>query len=221
MAEIKSKHQMYQLLSAGRLGHTLPSWGSLSDFVMHKLFASDADPAITNKRCWAVRSLLAHSSCLFNLTGLEAWEECKRLGDTNFNLSPMLDDTQRICYAHLMRDPIATNFDVWNLHYTEDPKPARLLHSKDGCQQKWLSGLKAKAYIRLHMDDIGWETLLALIEEYPDHCIEFTIMSSSLHAFGPTNTIFWEVRTLTGEYEKNAFRRPYERRLDAECEQRS
>lgn len=63
---------------------------------------------------------------------------------------------------------------------------------------------KREMYLRGIMDDIAWETLTRLVDDYPDHVIEFSVMASRLAAYGTTNSIFWKVRCTTGEYERSS-----------------
>jgi hypothetical protein len=184
---ITNKAQMYRLLNAGVLGHTLPA----AETVL------DAERLTRNGGLFAVRMKQAGGRTMFDLTADQSLAAVRAMPAGTWNLSPMLDDAKRVCYGHLLDGP-----GGWSLHYTTDPKPARLKYEQDGCEQRWLNGLAARMYLRGIMDQAGWDTLTGLIEAYPDHAIEFTVMRSRLDAFGPTNTIFWEVRdAVAGVYE--------------------
>lgn len=186
---ILDKQEMYRRLNAGKLGQTLPAAETFED----------ARRLLQMPGLFAVRTKQAGGKCTFNLTADEAMEIINRIPANSWNLSPMLDDTKRVCYGHLHDDHTG-----WNLHYSDDEKPCRLKIA-DGCKQKNITGIIARVYLQTIMDGAGWENLNRLIEEYPNHVIEFTVMASSLDAFGPSNVIFWEVREgLTGRYERNS-----------------
>lgn len=190
MVAILDKQEMYRRLNAGKLGQTLPAAETIDD----------AKRLLKMPGLFAVRTKQAGGKCTFSMTPDAAMSLIKRLPAGSWNLSPMLDDTKRVCYGHLHDDHAG-----WNLHYSDDPKPCRLKFTLDGCHQKNICGILARVYLQTIMDNTGWENLNRLIEEYPDHIIEFTVMASSLDAFGPSNTIFWEVREgLTGKYERNS-----------------
>jgi hypothetical protein len=188
---ITDKREMYRRLNAGLLGHTLPA-------------AEDLDAAerlVARGGTFAIRSKVSNSGTVFGLTAAEALARVRVMPAGSWNLSPQLADAYRVCYGHLW-DAVGG----WHLLYSDDPRPCKLMPSKDGCVQRWRDGTAARLYLHGIMDDIGWQTLLELVESYPDHCIEFTVMSDSAHAFGPTNTIFWEVRScLMGEYESETW----------------
>lgn len=190
---IASKAEMYRRLNAGLLGHTLPAAETLAD----------AERMVRHGGRFAVRTKHAGGLCRFDMGGPEAVRLAASLPPGTWNLSPMLSDPHRVCYGHLLDGP-----GGWSLHYSDEKRPCRLLASKDGCEQKHLQGLAARLYLRGVMDDIGWETLLALVESYPDHVVEFTVMSGSAHAFGPSNVIFWEVRSTDGWYEADLWGPP-------------
>lgn len=185
---VRNKRQMYQMLRAGKFGHTLPSAETQEEF--HTLYNKYGG-------LWAIRNKKANSDCQFHLDLRQVQDQLwgKDWGD--YNVSPMLADDHRVCYGHL--------FERWDLLSSPDARVCRLLESRDGCSQERRTGIACREYLRFLMDNQGWETLEHLLDTYPEHVIEFTIMTSSLHAFGPSNTIFWEVRTTTGEYERETF----------------
>ena len=190
---ILDKGEMYRRLNAGLLGHTLPAAETLEDAVK---LVKGAPPGAQ----WGLRFKQAGGKTRFGLSSNEALSQAATHKPGSFNLSPMLDDTKRVCYCHLTDEP-----GGWRLHYSTDPKPCSLKQYQDGCEQRHLTGLRARLYLRSVMDQPGWDTLTELVDAYPDHCVEFTVMASRLDAFGPSNTIFWEVReATTGVYESNS-----------------
>ena len=186
---ITTKHAMYAALNAGLLGYTLPAVET----------PPELDTLLARGGRFAIRLKQSGGHTRFNLTPDEVRAELAKLSLGSWNVSPMLDDTQRVCYGHLIND-----VGGWRLHYSDDPKPCKLLPSKDGCTEKHMTGLAARLYLRRIMDDVGWETLNWLLDEYPDHVVEFSVMASRLASFGPTNTIIWEVRCTTGAYEASS-----------------
>lgn len=184
---ITSKQQMYELLNRGSLGNHLPSVETLPE--AWRLVHDDPGP-------FAIRWKQSGAKTEYNLSARMAWEIVHSSPEGSWNLSGMMDDTKRVCYAHLV-DAIGG----WDLHYSTDPKPCKLVESIDGCGQKHLRGLSARIYLRSVCDPQGYDLVCGLLDDYPDHVVEFSVMSDRKYAYGPTNVLIWEVRCTTGEYE--------------------
>ncbi len=189
---ITSKKEMYRRLNAGLLGHTLPAVETDADLAALIAGAGDAGR-------FAIRLKRPGGRTRFHLTVAETLAAVALIPAGEWNVTPMIDDSVRVCYGHLLDGP-----GGWWLHYSDTPKPCKLLPSQDGCVERHRVGLSARVYLRTIMDDIAWETLERLVDDYPGHVIEFSVLADRRSACGPTNTIFWEVRCTTGEYERNS-----------------
>lgn len=198
---ITSKRQMYDLLHSGALGQTLKAASTWQE-ACELLSGMDADgrchPPGPDAR-WAIRYKTAGHKTQFHLTKSEATQIVRTLPDGSYSLSTMILDENRVMYGHLL-DTVGG----WHLTYSRDPKPCKLMPSLDGCTIQYARGLHARVLLRELMDDAGWRNLRRLLGEYPDHVVEFTILNSSRCGFGPSNTIFWEVRCTTDAYEWNS-----------------
>lgn len=193
MMEITSKAEMYWHLTKGGLGHTLPAveeWEELALLLSSNLTGQ-----------FAIRLKQAGGKTLFNLTPGEVMEKVKSMPAHSWNVSPMLEDSKRLCYGHLYD---RGNFQDMELLYSEAGAPCRLKYEQDKCPQKTLKGLSAKLYCQSIMDQRGYDTLNDLLEKYPFHIYEFTVMQTKQQAYGPSNTIFWEVRCDSGAYERRS-----------------
>lgn len=178
---ILHKHQMYDYLVRGFFGHTLP--GAETPFEVMNLI--NTYPSAL----FAIRFKQAGHKTRYNLTSTAIFHETRQLPVGSWHVSPMLSDPHRVCYGHLI-----DSVDGWNLYFSVEKKPCKLMPSLDGCTPRHLFRSGARTYLRSIMDDPSWENTCDLLERYPFHVVEFTVMSSSLHAFGPSNTVFWEVR---------------------------
>ncbi len=187
---VTSKTEMYRRLNAGMFGHTLPAVETIADA---EALMRDS----TGK--FAIRYKTSGGNTRYNLTPEQVLDSIRKLAPGSWNVTPMLDNGHRVCYGHLLDE-----VGGWRLHYSPTPKPCKLLPHLDGCEERHLCGLSARMYLKGIMDSIGWETLERLVDEYPYHVIEFSVMADRRHAFGPSNTIFWEVRCTTGEYERHS-----------------
>lgn len=57
-----------------------------------------------------------------------------------------------------------------------------------------LRGLSAQQILRSKMDELSWQWLEYLLEEYPDHVVEFSCFAKCWGTVPGFNTVFWEVR---------------------------
>ena len=57
-----------------------------------------------------------------------------------------------------------------------------------------LRGLSATQILQAKMNDLSWQWLNYLLEEYPDHVVEFSCFSKCWGTVPGYNTVFWEVR---------------------------
>jgi hypothetical protein len=187
---ITSKAEMYRRLNAGLLGPTLPAAET----------PEAAERMLRLPGPFAIRWKRAGGRTEFGLTAAEVRARLAGAAAGSWNLSGMVRDEERLCYGHLLDAP-----GGWSLHYSDSPRPCKLVPSVDGCVERWKSGLAARLYLRGLMDDVGWFTLRELVDAYPDHVVEFSVLASRAAAGGgPSNTVFWEVRCTTGEYERNS-----------------
>lgn len=180
---------MYRRLNAGLLGQTLPAVETLPDL----------ERLVSGGGKFAIRYKQAGGRTEFHLPADVVLSRVRTLPVGVWNVTPMIPDDNRVCYGHLL-----DGVGGWALHYSTDPKPCKLMHHRDGCVERHLVGLAARMYLQGIMDFTGWETLETLVDLYPDHVIEFTVLSDSIPSVGSSNVIFWEVRCTTGEYERNS-----------------
>lgn len=85
---------------------------------------------------------------------------------------------------------IQGEYDGHNLFYSFDPSPMRIALEKDGRQA---DGLTAKMLMRQHLDPGDVEWIEELLEDFPNHVVEFSgfrVRCGQLKR----RTIIWEVR---------------------------
>lgn len=57
-----------------------------------------------------------------------------------------------------------------------------------------LIGIKAVMLLKYYMNQMSWDWLQSLLEDYPDHVIEFSCFDTYWGTLTGYNTCFWEVR---------------------------
>lgn len=78
-----------------------------------------------------------------------------------------------------------------DLYYSTTAKPMREALRLNGQQE---SGIIAVSLLKRHLRPGDYEWLLALLERYPGHVIEFTTLSCCWGTVPNSNTLIWEVR---------------------------
>lgn len=89
---ITSKHEMYRRLNAGWLGHTLPAVETIEEL---QTFLQEGV-------LYAIRLKQAGSRTKYHLTKQQVLDGVNGLPKDGWNVTPMLSDAHRVCYAHLL-----------------------------------------------------------------------------------------------------------------------
>lgn len=185
--KIANKRMMYEYLNAGRFGYTWPSYEIMFDFLQ-----ATYNDNIAFFDTFVVRSKVGTNKAKFNVSYPDAWRMLTDAQPHTLNVSPSLPINGRIAHVHLFDSPTGLY-----MNYCYGPPPyAMNLHA---------TGILCRELLRNWCDPIGLQTVTALLEAYPEHCIELGVFSSSIVTRGPTNTIIWEVRCLDGEYERETW----------------
>lgn len=177
--KIRTKRQMYQMLSAGRFGCTMPTFLNLE----HAL-----DSGVTPL---GVRSLrIGDPVRLYWVPREKLVGELKRCGAYGrqdliyYSTDYGAEDSRRV-QGELCRLPGGIYF-----YHTFVHQPMRVALEQDG---RHAHGLRAEMLLREHVDEGPREWLYELLDTYPGCTVEFT---SHRHPVGTLNQtiIIWEVR---------------------------
>ena len=93
-------------------------------------------------------------------------------------------DEHLVIQGEVTRDP-----DL-ELFYSREKKKMNIA-LKNGFSVK---GLKAKLLLKYFMDETSYDELMALLDIFPKHVIEFSTYSINLGILPHRNTIIWEIR---------------------------
>jgi hypothetical protein len=77
------------------------------------------------------------------------------------------------------------------LYASEYPDVMRVALEKAGREY---TNLAAKFMLEKYVDASSYDWLMELLEEYPDHVIEFTVFDNDVGIIPHRNTVIWEVR---------------------------
>lgn len=189
MTRITDKRQMYQLLSAGKLGNTIPQFfdrGVWSRFVGDHV---DKYPR------WGVRDAITANSPRSRLN-VPTPEVYRLLDDwfpsgIGFNLSPMI---RRYIQFDCQLDGRTIEWinPRYKTLYEQTPHPWRTGF------QHWREESDSETIRRALLDTYLWpaarEQLDQLLEKYPDHVVEFSACDCACGLEPLNNMIVWEVR---------------------------
>lgn len=192
---IRNKDQMYDLLSSGRLGNTIPQWFSLS--------AWQTDPIARHYRVWGVRTLTPGGPCRLYCPEDEVAttvEEYESNGHA-CNISVMID---AITEVTLYADVFDSDTGI-TVYAVENPGKGASWRKVMPTLGRQYEGLVAKMLLRKHLDPSSLADLEALLERYPKHVVELSACSTCFGTVPGRNAVIWEVRTATGEYERSSW----------------
>lgn len=186
MEPITNKKMMYELLANNKLGNTVPQYFSYGIWRAMK-----PDP----ESLWGIRSLEGANDprSILNIKSSDVLPYLVKhfKDDEKYNISPMVDQYSKL-RCQVMECP------EFVLEYV-DPSISLI-----GSKHPWRTGFEkhrleargsaARAILRDYMNGIDYEYLQLLLDDYPDHTIEFSICDRELGKWRYFNTIIWEVR---------------------------
>jgi hypothetical protein len=174
---------MYDLLHRGRLGNTSPGFDTLPEILKYL----EEHPG---KLC-AIRTRRGpRGPFLPYLDAAAVTAETKQLTATGFRpdelqYSVMMPDHKCLMQGFAVRSDEYITLDA-TLTPHKNMREAQPLFKK-------YSGITAVLLIKERMDPESWEWFNTLLDDFPDHVVEFSIYSTGVGTLG-LNTIFWEVR---------------------------
>jgi hypothetical protein len=172
---------------AGEFGNHSPTWGTLDEFLQAKY-----TPGRSNKlgQCH-IRNRIAGGATYYNIPCIEVEHRWKRLvkhgvDPTSLYISLMAPTEETIFQGEVMRG-------LWGLEltYTTVALPMRDALLKD---TRLARGIIASSLVKHFLCDNSYEWLQSLLDNYPDHVVEFSTYGVNWGTLPSYNTVFWEVR---------------------------
>lgn len=159
-------------------GNRAPTWNTLKEFL-----ASGYTGLVH------IRNRVAGAPTWYDVPArdvVKKTEEVIAAGHNQLYFSGMCPTELTIIQGEVQR-----SINHLSLYYSCIPKPMRQSLIEGGIQ---VSGATAVVLLRSFMDASSYEWLDRLLDEYPDHVIEFTTLSRWWGTIPRRNTVFWEVR---------------------------
>jgi hypothetical protein len=177
MIAITNKRQMQQLLASGRLGNAMRMWPNLE-----ALQASGYDGLVY------VRSMqISNSDKLFEVPAAEVAERLNQrriaLASCRFYEAPL--NELRVIQGEFCHLP------PYYLNYTMAHEPLRTALERDS---RHAYGSEALGILRHYCDPADYDWLHELLDVYPGHVIEFSVLRQRVGTLR-RRMVIWEVRS--------------------------
>lgn len=178
---ITSKQQMYDLLSSNRLGNTIPQYACLQDWEAsgeHLVFPY-----------WGVRTRVPGGPCRLNCPSEEVGATIESFRLHVPNISVMISSIGRVTWLG----------EVWDspggliCSGVEHPPHVHDWRTLMRHPSLW-EGVRARKLLREHLNPNSYSDVMELLEEYPEHVVEFSVLDRCYGTIPHRNAITWEVR---------------------------
>lgn len=190
---IVRKSQFVRLYKRGVFGNRSPTWDSVMDWFNDQFNSWSNVPYLPDDgRKFHLRNRIAGGATYYDLSAYELVSTLSKVeGEVdNYYVSEMAPTEHTVIQGEVCLR-INTGTDQRGglcLTYTKVRKPMR-----DALAEQTLHavGLKANLLLREYVDEYEW--LMELLNNYPDHVVEFSVYRIP---FGTLNwkTVIWEVR---------------------------
>lgn len=178
---VLSKTSFVGRYKAGEFGNASPTWDSFFDWHNEHLGGNKLEQ-------FHIRNRIAGAQTWYNVSKAqmaEAWNEATELYEPNqLYISAMAP-------LHLLNGELIRDHTGLRLFYSTVRKPMRDSLKEGGREA---TGLAAKLIIEQFMNVDSYEWAMALLDRYPDHVVEFTVVDRCWGTVPGFNTLFWEVR---------------------------
>lgn len=180
---VANKSQMYELLTAGRFGNTIPQYGSVEEWV------ASGDPQ--RYPFWGVRTKTPGGPCRLNCPVAEVEATVKSFRPHPPNISVMISSVGRVTWLGDVWDS-PTGLICSGVEYPKRVHDWRQLMNK-GVPSRW-EGLAARRLLQRHLNPNSYDDLVGILEGFPSHVVELSAMDVCFGVIPHRNAIIWEVR---------------------------
>ena len=184
---ISDKWTMYDLLTAGVLGNTIPQYATVDEL------RNSGDHL--RYKYWGVRTKTPGGPCRLNCPVDELESTIRAFSPHPTNISVMIDQIVQVTLWAEVYD-IPGGLGVYGIEYPpkggswRDGMPYAAWQENRG---HW-EGTAARLLLQKHLNPNSLADLYDLIERYPDHQYEFSATGTCFGTLAHRNTIIWEVR---------------------------
>ncbi len=179
---VLTKKDFVERYARGEFGNASPTWNSYVEWLAATLY----DPC--EGRLFHVRNRTAGGQTFYNVPKAlmkQTWESASKLSD-GWYISEMAPSDKTLFQGEVMRSP-----RYLELTYNTLPLPMR-----EGMLRgmKHAHGIIASSLLKHFLCPNSYEWLWYLLDEYPNHIVEFSSYRCQWGTIPGYNTVFWEVR---------------------------
>lgn len=182
---VKTKRDMVKRYQAGEFGNHSLSWNTLAEFTDYYLKWDSAEEAEASPEKFHLRNRVTAGETHYNLSAAQAFALWTLSGD----------QSQWYCSAmaptHLLNGELMRTHEGLVLFYSTVQKPMRDSLREGSREAK---GLTAKLILQHYMNQRSYDWTMLLLDRYPDHVIEFTVVDQCWGTVPGYNTLYWECR---------------------------
>lgn len=183
--KILTKAQMYSALGAGAFGNTVDQWLSVTQW--------SASSAADDVPEWGVRTMTFGGPCRLFCPTAEVASTFRQFESQGHRcqISPMVDSFATVTmFAEVYEGPFGLTLEGCQF-------PGKGAHWREAmCDRRssW-SGSLAWAILAQHLNPNSMDDLRILLDQYPEHVIEFSVLDRCFGTVPHRNAIIWEVRS--------------------------
>ena len=179
---VANKADMYRRLSSGEFGNTVPQWFDLEQW----------EAESPRYQWWGVRTLTPGGPCELNVhrDWVPLWVARFERDGFRCNISPMVDRLSRVrMWANVWDSPTGLVLEC-----ILNPPHGASWRKLMPTNAKTYSGITARSLLSATLNENSHDDLRILLEQYPDHVIEFSALDRCFGTVPGRNAVVWEVR---------------------------
>lgn len=185
MKPVRTKADFVRRYAQGEFGNASPTWATYRDWL------TDWQDDGWEDRRYHLRNRIAGGATYYNITGENVPDTFKRLlaegvDGQNIYVSEMAPTELTLIQGEVRRSTYGLE-----LYYSRYVAPMRESLARGG---KSVGGILSVTLLKHFLDNSSWEWLNYLLDEYPDHVVEFSTYGKQWGTVPGMNTVFWEVR---------------------------
>jgi hypothetical protein len=184
---VLSKPDMVRRYEAGEFGNGAPTWPDIYSWLRSGPLSGKGPTILAN-----IRNRVAMAYCEYNIPSVDVYKKYLVAIDNGVKASDMyvslMCPNKEILQGEVIRREYGEGINLW---YTTVRKPMRDALRE---QSYYTVGSASKLILEHYLNPRSYEWLMALLDWYPGHTVEFTALDCEWGTVSGHNALFWEVR---------------------------
>lgn len=178
---VLNKQDFYRRSRLGEFGNTCPEWFSVDDW------AAGVREKNWHSKQWGIRHtrIAGFAGTRLNVPTADVADHVRNVFQNgDYQISPMVNGFANVVFEG----------DVTDRYISGNFNPPGGSWRKHMLKPRLIEGSAAKAVLRTYLNENSQDDLAILLEQYPDHVIELTILDACFGTVPHRNAVIWEVR---------------------------